>query len=82
MKNFQNVIDLLIETNEKLLNKEIDIETAKAIAQNTQVIINAAKVTLEFAKFTNDTNNFFFGGESIDVTLKKIKIGNKKPYQL
>lgn len=80
MKNFQDVIDLLIQTNEKLLNKEIDVETAKAIAQNTQVIINAAKVTLDFAKFTNDKNNLFLGNEHIEITLKRIENENKKPY--
>ena len=81
MKNFNDVIQLLIETNEKLLNKEIDIETAKAIAQNTQVIINAAKVTLDYAKFTGDKINMFLDNEPIEVTLKKIEIENKKPYK-
>ena len=81
MKNFNDVIQLLIETNEKLLNKEIDVETAKAIAQNTQVIINAAKVTLDYAKFTGDKINMFLDNEPIEVTLKKIEIENKKPYK-
>lgn len=81
MKNFNDVVQLLIETNEKLLNKQIDIETAKAIAQNTQVIINAAKVTLDFAKFTGDKSNIFLDNEPIEVTLKKIELENKKPYK-
>lgn len=80
MKNFQDVIQLLIETNEKLINKEIDIETAKAVAQNTQVIINAAKISLEFAKFTGVKEDVFLGNEPIEVTLLRIKKENDKPY--
>ena len=81
MKNFNDIIQTLIETNDKLVKGEIDIETAKVIAQNTQVLINAAKVTLDFAKFTGNKEDVFLGNDPIEVTLKKIEIGNKKPYQ-
>jgi hypothetical protein len=81
MKNFNDIIQSLISTNDKLIKGEIDIETAKVVAQNTQVLINAAKVTLDFAKFTGNKDDIFLGNEPIEITLKKIEIGNKKPYQ-
>ena len=82
MKNFNDVIQNLIETNEKLLKGEIEIEVAKAISQNTQVLINAAKVSIEIAKFTDKKFNYFLDNESIDDTLKKIELENKKPYEI
>lgn len=82
MKNFNDIIQTLVETNEKLLKGEISVETAKAIANNTQVLINAAKVSLDFAKFANNTDDMFFSNEPIDITLKKIELENKKPYVL
>lgn len=50
MKTFNNVIEQLIDVNTRLIENKIDIETAKQVAQNTQVIINAAKVELDVIK--------------------------------
>lgn len=80
-KNFQDIINTLIETNEKLLNRQIDIATARTVAQNAQVLINAAKVHLEYVKFIGDKHDSFFNTEPIDITLKKIELENKKPYE-
>lgn len=40
----------LFETIEMLKDKEIDIQTAKAISDVAQVIINSAKVEVQFLK--------------------------------
>lgn len=40
----------LFETIEMLKEKEIDLETAKAICDVSQVIINSAKVEVQFLK--------------------------------
>lgn len=59
MKNFNDVIQSLIKVNDQLAAGIIDIEKAKVIGQNTQILINAAKVQLEFAKQTNKEAKFF-----------------------
>lgn len=60
-KTFIEVIQQLIKVNDDLINKKIDLDTAKQIAQNTQVVINAAKVHIEFLKISKgqDEDSFF-----------------------
>ncbi len=50
MKNFNDVIQSLIKVNDDLAAGIIDIEKAKVIGQNTQILINAAKVAMEYSK--------------------------------
>lgn len=59
MKSYNDVIQTLIETNDKLSKGEIDIDKAKVIGQNTQILINAAKVQLDYAKQSNNDAKFF-----------------------
>ena len=82
MKTFDNVIQDLITANDKLLEGKIEVKTAKAIASNTQVIINAAKVYLEYMKLAGKKENEFFI-ESASQTIKEIKEYDKEnPYPL
>lgn len=50
----------LFETIEMLKDKEIDVVTAKAIADTAQVIINSAKVEIEFMKQVDETKHTGF----------------------
>lgn len=50
----------LFETIEMLKDKEIDVNTAKAISETAQVIINSAKIEIEFMKQTDDTKHSGF----------------------
>lgn len=72
MKNFNEILQTLISVNEKLISGEIDIEKAKVIGQNTQILINAAKVQLEFCKQTKQTPSFLIEKKSTIEELKEI----------
>lgn len=55
----------LFETIEMLKDKEIDIQTAKAISDVAQVIINSAKVEVQFLKEVDasKSTNFMLGNK-------------------
>ena len=72
MKNFNDILQTLITTNEKLIDGRIDIEKAKVIGQNTQILINAAKVQLEYSKQTKQTPMFLNEKKPIIDELKEI----------
>ena len=50
----------LFETIEMLKDKDIDIATAKAIAEVGQVIVNTAKVEVSFIRATQSTKDTGF----------------------
>jgi hypothetical protein len=50
----------LFETIEMLKDKDIDIATAKAIAEVGQVIVNTAKVEVSFIRATQSTDDTGF----------------------
>jgi hypothetical protein len=50
----------LFETIEMLKDKEMDIATAKAIAEVSQVIVNTAKVEVSFIRVTQSTEDTGF----------------------
>ena len=85
MNTFREAIQMVIDTNQKLLDGEIDIKIASQIAINTQTIINAAKVQIEVMKLAKIDKSDFFSEkiklESIDKTLKEIEENNKRPYR-
>ena len=58
MANFEDVIQQLIDTNNKLLKGEIDVKTAQYIVSSTQVLINAARLQLDIFKTTKDMHPF------------------------
>ena len=60
MKYFTEVIQQLVTANDQLIAGEnnMTIIKAKQIAQNTQVIINAAKVMADFGRFTKTQPEF------------------------
>lgn len=49
-KNTRNLKEILFETLSGLMDKSIDVPTAKAISDTAQTILNAAKVEMEFAR--------------------------------
>ena len=57
----------LFETIEMLKEKEIDVNTAKAISEVAQVIVNTAKVEIQFINRQNSNEEIGF-----------IKLENKK----
>lgn len=50
----------LFETIEMLKDKDMDIATAKAIAEVGQVIVNTAKVEVSFIRVTQSTEDTGF----------------------
>ena len=52
--------DHLFETLERLKDGDIDIETARAITDVSQVIINSAKIEVDFIKATGSTKDSGF----------------------
>ena len=50
----------LFETIEMLKDKEMDIATAKAISNVAQVIVNSAKIEVQFIKATQSTQDTGF----------------------
>jgi hypothetical protein len=60
-KTFNDVIQSLIEVNEKLIHGKMDMRVAKQVAINTQVLINSVKAQLDILKFTKRDDSAFFG---------------------
>lgn len=61
MKNkIQDLRDHLFETIEKLKDGEIDLEKARAVADLAQVIVNSAKVEVDFLRAANVKSSYFF----------------------
>ena len=60
MKYFNEVVQQLVTANDQLISGEsgMTIIKAKQIAQNTQVIINAAKVMIDYGKITKTQPEF------------------------
>ena len=66
MANFEDVIQQLIDTNNKLLKGEIDVKTAQYIVSSTQVLINAARLQLDIFKTTKDMHPCIEAPATID----------------
>lgn len=58
MANFEEVVQTLIDTNNKLLKGEIKLEVARHIASSTQVLINAARLEFDIFKVTKNIPKF------------------------
>ena len=58
MANFEDVIQQLIDTNNKLIKGEVDIKVAQHIAASTQVLINAARLQLDIFRTTQQGQRF------------------------
>ena len=86
-KTFEEAIQQLIDVNDMVINDKISPEKARAIAQNMQVVINAAKLQIDYMKLTKKNNVEFFKMEDamtlspIDETLKEIEENQSKPYE-
>jgi len=75
MQTFFDVMDTLVDTNKKLINKEISLETAKQVAINTQVFLNGAKVMLEAMKLAGiKSSSFFFTEDMMEIDGKAVSI--------
>lgn len=73
MNTFRESIQMVIDTNQKLLDGSIDIRVANQVAINTQTIINAAKVQIEVMKLNKIDSTDFFNDtvkQSFDEVLK------------
>lgn len=60
--NIMELRDILFDTIRQLKDKDapLDIERAKAINETAQVIINTAKVEVDYAKATGNSNQSHF----------------------
>lgn len=68
MKNkIEDLRNHLFATIEGLLDEEnpLDLDRAKAIAEVGQVIVNSAKVEVDFIKATDKTNSDFIESKKI-----------------
>ena len=84
MNTFREAIQMVIDTNQKLLDGSIDIRVANQVAINTQTIINAAKVQIEVMKLNKIDSTDFFNDtvkQSFDEVLKEIEERRTKPFQ-
>lgn len=70
-KNLDDVIQQLVETNQQLIDKKIDLGIAKQISNSTQVLINGARLQFDLFKVTGKTSAFIEKKSSID-ELKEI----------
>jgi hypothetical protein len=61
---------MLFKTLEALQNKDnpMDIDRAKAINETSQVLINAAKAEIEFAKVNGSVDSVFFYKKALETT--------------
>ena len=66
MANFENVIQQLVETNQKLIEGKIDLKVAQHISNSTQVLINAARLQLDLYKATKEIHPFIEAPTAID----------------
>lgn len=83
MKSYKEIIQQLIEVNDKLISGEIDLNTAKQVCSNVQVLVNAAKLQLEVLKYQKKQNSEFFAEiEPIEKTINEIEENQKKPYKI
>lgn len=67
--NTHNLKDTLFATLDGLMNKTIDAQTAKAISDTAQTILNAAKVEMDFARLCNQNPENFLSGKRADITI-------------
>lgn len=72
MEKLRDVIQTLIQVNSDLIDKKIDIETAKQVCNNTQVIINGAKVYVDYAKLLGSNVEFIDDRPSIEGKIEQL----------
>lgn len=58
-KNIADLRELLFETIEGVKNGKLDIEKAKVIGDLSQVMVNTAKVEVDYAKATGQKGSAF-----------------------
>jgi len=68
----QDLRDHLFETIESLKDNTMDINKAKAIADVAQVIINTAKLEVDFIKATDKADGYYPSTGFIESERKKI----------
>ena len=85
-KTFEEAIQQLIDVNDLVLQDKISVEKARTIAQNMQVVINAAKLQIDYMKITKKKDSDFFlmsdvsSPQEIKKSLSEIKEREKEPY--
>lgn len=86
MSTIDTLRESLFDTIQKLKSKDIDVETAKTIGDLSQVIINSAKVEVDFVRANGGGSSPFFGGQAKQITQtqtgQKIVEGNKTVHRL
>jgi hypothetical protein len=63
-KKIQDLRETLFDTIEGIKNGKIDVEKAKAITNIAQVLVNSAKVEVDFLKNVNQQGNTGFISDS------------------
>jgi hypothetical protein len=65
MSNIDTLRDSLFETIQKLKDGSLDVEKAKTIGDLSQVIINSAKVEVDFVRANGGGQSAFFSGSEL-----------------
>ena len=78
---FRDVINLLAQTNQDLLDGRIELKIAKAIALNTQVLINASRLHFDACKYQNylDTKFFDINPAGLETDKRVIVVEKSEP---
>lgn len=77
MKSFPEIIQTLIDINDKLVAGKIDIATAKQVANNVQVIINASRLQFDVMKYQEKKELPYFETNNKLITNGNIKSCNR-----
>ncbi len=65
-KTLEDVIQQLVEVNDKLINNQITLPIAKQVSINTQTLINGAKLQLDIYKQTKQITHFIDLSKTIE----------------
>jgi hypothetical protein len=68
MSNIDTLRESLFDAIAKLKSKDIDLDTAKTIGDLSQVIINSAKVEVDFVRANGGGGSQFFSNQVKQVT--------------
>lgn len=58
MRNINDLRETLLDTIQALKNKTIDVDTAKAIGELSQVVVNSAKVEVDIIRAGGGRSTF------------------------
>ena len=64
-KTIEDLRTVLFETIEGVKSGKLDLDRAKMVSDLSQVVVNSAKVEVEFIRTVEGKNSRFLGGEEV-----------------